>query len=90
MNDPLITQDNPRMKLMTLRSAEKAKDRKAAKEASRTFLDGGAQAYLDSPPGIGFVLEFPNGWKKYYVTSEQAKEFWEQRYRVDHGIANAV
>ena len=58
----------------------------AEKEASRETLEGGAKLYKDSAPGIGIVLEFPNGRKKYYMTSEQAKEFWFRDYRKDFGI----
>ncbi len=56
---------------------------KEAKAASMTLLDGGAKVYRDSPPGIGYVLEFPNHRKFYYMTSEQATQMWTDKWSKD-------
>lgn len=77
----------------TERARKAAAGRKAAREArqrhreaTQETLEGGATVYLDTPPGIGFVLQFPNGRKKYYMTKAQAIRFWIDVYRADHGI----
>lgn len=61
---------------------------KAAKEASVTLLEGGAKVYLDSPPGIGYVLELPNHRKFYYASSDQAEQMWFDRWQKDWAQGN--
>jgi hypothetical protein len=65
-------------------AARKRLANKAARQATLEILEGGAKVYRDSPPGIGFVLEIPNGRKCYYMTSDQAKEMWVKRYKKDY------
>jgi hypothetical protein len=59
--------------------------RKEAKLASQTLLDGGATTYLDNLPGIGVVLEFPNGRKCYFKNTDLAITMWYRKYARDFG-----
>ena len=79
-----MTKTKEQMTHMRTQAARKRLANKAAREASKEVLEGGAKVYHDSPPGIGIVLEFPNGRKCYYATSELAKEMWEKRYKKDY------
>jgi hypothetical protein len=58
--------------------------RKQAKLASVTHLEGGAVTYMDSPPGVGFVLEFRSR-KCYFATKDLAIEMWTKKYSKDFG-----
>lgn len=73
LNDPSTKAKAARTRLAT----------KAAKAASTIPLEGGAKIYRDSPPGIGYVLEFPNHRKFYYATSAQAEQMWFDRWQKD-------
>jgi hypothetical protein len=78
-------------------AADKRATNKAERETQTIHLPGGAKVYPDSPPGVGFVLEFPPRRKPshgaplplnrkcYYGTSKQAVHFWTHTWADDFG-----
>lgn len=71
-----------------LQKAKETRERnKVSRAATRSTLEGGAQVYEDTPPGIGWVLEFPSGRKCYYKNREQAVHFWETEWKASYSKA---
>jgi hypothetical protein len=64
-------------------AARKRLQQKEDQRKSFKVLPGGAKLYKDTLPGIGFVLEFPNGRKCYYMEPEVAEHLWLNKY-ADH------
>lgn len=59
--------------------------RKEAQELSRTTLEGGATVFKDSPPGVGWVLEF-GGHKCYMSTKALVEALWTNKYQRTTGV----
>ncbi len=74
---PHFTPDSAHQKQGTVA----AKAKRQIRNANQHPLEGGAVAYEDAPPGLGYVLLLPNGWKKYYRWLYQARAFWFNVYK---------